>query len=155
MLPTRMLCWQYKNWLRQWLLGLVAEELCRARDRKCLGLVGKTKKRCSYFFYFFEWLVEIWGRGFVYVKKKKSSLTCSTKQKKKVISLFRDTFCAKQRLGRVQGAMQKSVVSHVFSTLLTQAHNLNITAKTLGFSEKISLRCKMLSKERGDQKTKR
>lgn len=53
MLPTHMLCWQYENWLRRLLLGLVAIESAAAYDiEKCLGLVGKTEERCAFSFFY-------------------------------------------------------------------------------------------------------
>lgn len=74
MLPTHMLCWQYENWLRRLLLGLVAIESAAAYGiEKCLGLVGKTEERCAFSFFLHRFSSDWYiceAVDFVYVKQE-------------------------------------------------------------------------------------
>lgn len=83
MLPTHMLCWQYENWLRRLLLGLVAIESAAAYGiEKCLGLVGKTEERCAFLFFYIVFRVTgIYARLWILSTWNKKLLPHTSEQK--------------------------------------------------------------------------
>lgn len=110
-----MLRWQYKNWLRRRLLGHTAMETAATYEiEKHLGFVGKTKW-CIYFL-FYEWSFEKWGCGYVYVNENKGCLTCLRVIKGKCKAYYEMQVVPNKDFKKVQGAMQKPVVSHALSS---------------------------------------